>query len=76
MTLFPRSSLRAGFLQGCRVIEVFSVLIKVLRLDSVTGFGRLLGLKPYIAHIVSLSSAGSILLFYLRWLEHGCWQTE
>jgi hypothetical protein len=39
MTLLPRSLMLAGFLQGCRAIEVFSVLIKVLRLDPITGLG-------------------------------------
>jgi hypothetical protein len=43
MTLFPPSSLRAGFLQGCRAIKMFSVLIKVFRLDPVTGLGGFSG---------------------------------
>nr|WP_274533879.1 hypothetical protein [Rhizobium sp. Root708] len=39
MSLFPPSLLKARFLQGCRAIEVFSVLMKVLCLDPVTGLG-------------------------------------
>jgi hypothetical protein len=35
--------LLARFLQGCRAIEVFSVLIKVFRLDPVTGLGGFSG---------------------------------